>query len=109
MDALFDRIQRRDIENPPIDRDAVSRWFEVFQVPTPEEMALFERRQRSVESEDQPSLNMRDSGDRSITLPRVLARMPLRCHSFKGRLAVNIVMSASFRSACQYVMGLPTP
>ncbi len=42
-DVLFDRIQRRGMENPPIERVAVSRWFEVFQVPTPEEMALFDK------------------------------------------------------------------
>ncbi|HXN13478.1 MAG TPA: ATP-binding protein [Candidatus Acidoferrales bacterium] len=41
-DVLFDRIQRRGLENPPIERDAVFRWFERFQVPTPEEMALFD-------------------------------------------------------------------
>ena len=42
-DVLFDRIQRRRLENPPIERDALSRWFEMFQVPTPEEMALFDK------------------------------------------------------------------
>jgi predicted kinase len=42
-DVLFDRIQRRGRENPPIERDAVSRWFEIFEVPTPEEMALFDK------------------------------------------------------------------
>jgi predicted kinase len=41
-DVLFDRIQRRGMENPPIEQGAVSRWFETFQVPTPEEMALFD-------------------------------------------------------------------
>ena len=41
-DVLFDRIQRRGMENPPIERDAVSRWFKMFQAPTPEEMALFD-------------------------------------------------------------------
>lgn len=41
-DVLYDRIQRRGMENPPIERDAVSRWFEMFQAPTPEEMALFD-------------------------------------------------------------------
>jgi predicted kinase len=41
-DVIFDRIQRRGMENPPIDRDALSRWFEMFQAPTPEEMALFD-------------------------------------------------------------------
>ena len=29
-------------ENPPIGREALSRWFEIFQAPTPEEMALFD-------------------------------------------------------------------
>src|ERR1700682_5621370 len=37
-DVLFDRIQRRGRENPPIERDAVFRWFEIFQAPTPEEV-----------------------------------------------------------------------
>lgn len=41
-DVLFDRIQRRGMEIPPIEREAVLRWFEIFQVPTPEEMALFD-------------------------------------------------------------------
>ena len=43
VDVLFDRIQRRGMEKPPIDRDAVSRWFEIFQAPTVEEMALFDK------------------------------------------------------------------
>jgi predicted kinase len=42
VDVLFERLQRRDTENPPIERDALSRWFEIFQVPTLEEMALFD-------------------------------------------------------------------
>jgi len=42
-DVLFERIQRRGMENPPIERDAVTRWFEQFQAPTPEEMALFDK------------------------------------------------------------------
>jgi predicted kinase len=42
-DDLFDRIQRRGMENPPVDRDALSRWFEMFQAPTHEEMALFDK------------------------------------------------------------------
>jgi len=41
-DVLVDRIQRRGRENPPIERDALSRWFKMFQAPTPEEMALFD-------------------------------------------------------------------
>ena len=42
-DVLFERIQRRDLESPPIERDAFSRWVEIFQAPTPEEMALFDK------------------------------------------------------------------
>jgi predicted kinase len=41
-DVLYHRIQRRGAERPPIERDALSRWFEIFQVPTPEEMALYD-------------------------------------------------------------------
>jgi predicted kinase len=41
-DVLFERIQRRGMENPPIERDALSRWSKLFQAPTPEEMALFD-------------------------------------------------------------------
>jgi predicted kinase len=42
-DVLFDRIQRRGMEKPPIERHELSRWCEIFQAPTPEEMALFDR------------------------------------------------------------------
>jgi len=42
-DVLFDRIERRRLENPPIERDSLFRWSEMFQVPTPEEMALFDK------------------------------------------------------------------
>jgi predicted kinase len=42
-DALFERIQSRGREKPPIERDAVSRWLEIFEAPTPEEMALFDK------------------------------------------------------------------
>jgi predicted kinase len=41
-DVLFDRIQRRAREHPPIERGALLRWFEIFEVPTAEEMALFD-------------------------------------------------------------------
>src|SRR5690242_9602139 len=34
-DVLIDRIQRRGRENPPIERDALSRWFKMLQAPTP--------------------------------------------------------------------------
>ena len=42
-DVLFERIQRRRRENPPIERSALSQWIKMFQVPTPEEMALFDK------------------------------------------------------------------
>jgi predicted kinase len=42
-DVLFERIQRRGLEKPPIERDALLRWSEMYQVPTPEEMALFDK------------------------------------------------------------------
>lgn len=41
-DVLFERIQRRGMENPPIRRDDLLRWVEIFQAPTREEMALFD-------------------------------------------------------------------
>jgi len=42
-EVLFERIQRRGMENPPVDREALARWFEIFQPPTLEEMALYDR------------------------------------------------------------------
>jgi hypothetical protein len=42
-DVLYERIQSRGLEKPPIERDAIIRWFETFQVPTPEELALFDK------------------------------------------------------------------
>jgi predicted kinase len=42
-EMLFERIQRRGREKPPIERGAVSAWFELFQAPTSEEMALFDK------------------------------------------------------------------
>jgi predicted kinase len=41
-DVLFERIQRRGMESPPVDREALWRWTELFQAPTPEEMALYD-------------------------------------------------------------------
>jgi len=41
-ELLFERIQQRGLENPPITKDNLSHWFEVFQAPTPEESALFD-------------------------------------------------------------------
>jgi len=42
-EVLYERISRRGMENPPIPRETVSRWFETFEEPTPEEFALFDR------------------------------------------------------------------
>jgi predicted kinase len=42
-DVLLARIQSRGLENPPIDRAALSGWFEIFQAPTPEEKALYDK------------------------------------------------------------------
>jgi predicted kinase len=42
-EVLFDRIQGRGRETPAIDQNAISRWFELFQEPTIEEMALFDK------------------------------------------------------------------
>lgn len=41
-DVLFDRIKRRGVENPSISREVLSRWFDIFEVPTAEERALFD-------------------------------------------------------------------
>lgn len=41
--VLFERVQRRAMENPPITRDALAQWSEKFQIPTAEEMALFDK------------------------------------------------------------------
>ncbi|MGA9673440.1 MAG: AAA family ATPase [Terracidiphilus sp.] len=40
--VLFERIESRGLESPPIERDALSRWSETFEAPTTEELALFD-------------------------------------------------------------------
>ena len=42
LDVIFQRIQRRGREDPPLTREDVSKWFDTFQAPTIEEMALFD-------------------------------------------------------------------
>src|SRR5579859_4215901 len=42
-EVLFERTQRRGMENPPIKQEAFFRWHAQFQAPTPEEMALFDK------------------------------------------------------------------
>lgn len=41
-ETLFERIQRRNMENPPIKREDVLQWTETIQAPTEEEMSLFD-------------------------------------------------------------------
>lgn len=41
-EVLFDRIRRRGMEDPPIEREALARWVEAIQAPTPEEMELYD-------------------------------------------------------------------
>jgi predicted kinase len=43
VDVLMNRIQQRGMEAPRIERDQLLRWVEIFQVPTPEEIALFDK------------------------------------------------------------------
>jgi predicted kinase len=42
VDVLYERIHRRGMEHPPIERESMLQWAESFQAPTPEEMALFD-------------------------------------------------------------------
>lgn len=39
---LIERIQRRRMENPPVTREQIEKWVEVFQVPTTEEASLYD-------------------------------------------------------------------
>jgi predicted kinase len=41
--VLFERIARRGMENPPIEREMLRRWSEIFQAPTREEMELYDK------------------------------------------------------------------
>lgn len=41
-EVLFERIQRRGMEDPPIKREDILRWAESIEVPTKEEMDLFD-------------------------------------------------------------------
>jgi len=42
VDVLFERTQHRQMEDPPITREALERWARTIDVPTPEELALFD-------------------------------------------------------------------
>jgi predicted kinase len=41
-EVLYERIQRRGRENPPINPESFSQWFDSFEAPTDEELALFD-------------------------------------------------------------------
>ena len=41
-DVLLERIQHRAREEPPIPAEAIHRWFEMFQTPTEDELALYD-------------------------------------------------------------------
>jgi predicted kinase len=43
VDVLFERLQKRGLENPPIEKSALLEWVEIFQEPTTEELALFDK------------------------------------------------------------------
>jgi predicted kinase len=42
MEVLFERIQRRGREDPAIKREQIQLWAEAFDVPTSEEIALYD-------------------------------------------------------------------
>ena len=42
-DVLFERLRRRGMESPPITRADLDKWIAIFEEPTAEEMALFDR------------------------------------------------------------------
>jgi predicted kinase len=41
-EVLLERIRRRNLEESPIREDDLLRWIPTFEVPTPEEIALFD-------------------------------------------------------------------
>jgi predicted kinase len=43
VDVLFNRLQRRGLEDPPIKREQLLQWAEAFQIPTAEELVQFDR------------------------------------------------------------------
>lgn len=41
-DVLWQRVQHRANEDPPVTREQMDDWFNIFQAPTKEEIALFD-------------------------------------------------------------------
>jgi predicted kinase len=42
-EVLFERTCARKLEEPPITLEQIKRWAEIFERPSPEEFALFDR------------------------------------------------------------------
>jgi predicted kinase len=42
LDELFERIHRRGMEDPPVTREQLEQWSRLFEVPTAEEMSLYD-------------------------------------------------------------------
>ena len=42
VDELFERIEKRRMEDPPITRDQLLKWSELFEDPTADELALYD-------------------------------------------------------------------
>jgi len=51
IQVLFERVQRRGMENPPLTMEDLQRCSEVFQTPTAEERALFDAYQSAGRAE----------------------------------------------------------
>jgi predicted kinase len=43
VDVLCERVRQRGTESPPIQQDDMLQWTQVFEEPTAEELALFDR------------------------------------------------------------------
>jgi len=43
VEVLFERIDRRGLEDPPITREDLARWHQAIEPPTSEEMALYDQ------------------------------------------------------------------
>ena len=54
IDLLFQRIRARNMESPPIQLQDLVKWSEMFQRPTPEEMALFDEPSTPLPAENCP-------------------------------------------------------
>ena len=52
VDVLFERVQQRGMEDPPLTHDDLVRSAAIFQAPTTEEIALFEAYITVVQEED---------------------------------------------------------